>query len=491
MKNFRHLGISIAVSFFTLVSPEAMHGQTAEQKQEIISAVGEEAGNSLITTHQAVNALGDGYVRKTYSEKEALDLANSYLGSAELCAKLVQGKSPRIEEAAALLVKQATALQAWIKIGDDSMLAPYKKFQMETNAKLYATVAPVPTGAPNVVELQITKSTGPEGTAGSLGTMIVNRKSDELPLEVIWTYADGRTVNGFAIPMPDTGKLAAFMGEGVRSISIYQRDGAEVKGRRVAMKEGSQIEAINLKQGESKAEYDIEGGGRMLLKIKPGMIADVTWTSDSGEESGIAIGDNKFLALAALEPGAKPGVALYTMTPGGGSATGRWVTPGASGAVEEELVITKMPGASAAGGSQAEAANGTVLDEVREIALKFRADLGAAAPYKPTPEEVAALAATSEDAAKLNAYVEKVYAQLTPGRGAAKEGQTEIMVGGPALSELPGGYVQKIGHFKKGVEFYRFKYVEPGKESGMAFDGLAKVDGRWIFIPKAWRAFDE
>ena len=81
---------------------------------------------------------------------------------------------------------------------------------------------------------------------------------------------------------------------------------------------------------------------------------------------------------------------------------------------------------------------------------------------------------------------------------APKEGQTEVQLhsattdqikaGDPAASEFPGGYAEIGAQLQPGVTLYRFKFVEPGKDLGMAFDGLAHVNGRWVIFPKPWRA---
>ncbi len=130
-----------------------------------------------------------------------------------------------------------------------------------------------------------------------------------------------------------------------------------------------------------------------------------------------------------------------------------------------------------------------IAAEVTAIAESLRDDLGNATRLMPTPEQVAAIAATDADAEMLLAYVTGLYAQLPAGQSAAKPGQTEILIEGPALSDLPGGYTEQAARFRPGTEFYGFKYVEPGSTLGMSYDGLVKVAGEWVFIPKAWRAF--
>ena len=80
---------------------------------------------------------------------------------------------------------------------------------------------------------------------------------------------------------------------------------------------------------------------------------------------------------------------------------------------------------------------------------------------------------------------------------APKEGQTEVKVfsatseelkswsGGAA--EFPGGYKDVAAQIKPGLKVYRFKFVEPGQDLGMAYDGLVNVNGHWRIFPKPWR----
>ena len=80
---------------------------------------------------------------------------------------------------------------------------------------------------------------------------------------------------------------------------------------------------------------------------------------------------------------------------------------------------------------------------------------------------------------------------------APKPGQTQVLLssatsddlkswtGGAA--EFPGGWKEVGTQLKPGVTFYRFKFVEPGQELGMAYDGLAYVNGNWRIFPKPWR----
>lgn len=81
-----------------------------------------------------------------------------------------------------------------------------------------------------------------------------------------------------------------------------------------------------------------------------------------------------------------------------------------------------------------------------------------------------------------------------------KPNQTEVKVwsatgadlaaGKGAASEFPGGY-KKVGkHLAPSVLFFRFKFVEAGKDVGTAYDGLSFVNGHWVIAPKPWLAMD-
>jgi hypothetical protein len=62
----------------------------------------------------------------------------------------------------------------------------------------------------------------------------------------------------------------------------------------------------------------------------------------------------------------------------------------------------------------------------------------------------------------------------------------DLIDGKPALSEFPGGYRRVLPFLNRGFPIARFKYVEPGKTTGLAVDGLVHVNGRWVFMPKPW-----
>lgn len=114
---------------------------------------------------------------------------------------------------------------------------------------------------------------------------------------------------------------------------------------------------------------------------------------------------------------------------------------------------------------------------------------------RPTKEDYRAVFATEEMADK----AESAYAEMWNSPEAVikpKPGQTSYKVAsvstdniknGVGLDAFPGGYKDAGAIFKPGLDLYRFDFLAPGEERGMAFDALVYVNGHWRFIPKPWR----
>ncbi len=62
--------------------------------------------------------------------------------------------------------------------------------------------------------------------------------------------------------------------------------------------------------------------------------------------------------------------------------------------------------------------------------------------------------------------------------------------GDAVLRDFPGGYKRILASFKGDFPIVRFKFVRQGESLGMAFDGLIHVNGRWVLMPKPWRALE-
>lgn len=66
----------------------------------------------------------------------------------------------------------------------------------------------------------------------------------------------------------------------------------------------------------------------------------------------------------------------------------------------------------------------------------------------------------------------------------------QLIAGDDVLNAFPGGYEQVRQYLHPGFPIVRFKFVAPGERLGMAFDGLVHVNGRWVLMPKPWRALE-
>lgn len=116
---------------------------------------------------------------------------------------------------------------------------------------------------------------------------------------------------------------------------------------------------------------------------------------------------------------------------------------------------------------------------------------------KPTSADYRAVFASEEHAAKAEQAYAGLWGMVQKRPIQPKAGQTELLLWSATTDELkqgtgnagkfPGGYNKAAPHLKPGLTVYRFKFVEPGKTLGMAFDGLYNLDGRWVLMPKPWR----
>lgn len=120
-------------------------------------------------------------------------------------------------------------------------------------------------------------------------------------------------------------------------------------------------------------------------------------------------------------------------------------------------------------------------------------------PLQPTSADYAAVFEPAV-AAKLEAYYAPFWRD---GQLIVKpnEGQTNVLVemvksadvrlwNEAAGKVLPGGWKKMQGNIKDGFTIFRFKFVKPGEGSGMVYDGLVQVNGKWRIFPKAWRAVE-
>ena len=143
------------------------------------------------------------------------------------------------------------------------------------------------------------------------------------------------------------------------------------------------------------------------------------------------------------------------------------------------------------------AGNQAGAKELLSAFVKPGADLKAlSAALKPDTADYKAVFA-GDFAAKVQAAHATLWAS-NPELG-PKEGQTEVLLDGVTSTDikswsanaadvLPGGYQGIKDKFNDDLIVYRFKFVKPGEQTGMAFDGLVHVNGKWRIFPKPWRA---
>ena len=87
---------------------------------------------------------------------------------------------------------------------------------------------------------------------------------------------------------------------------------------------------------------------------------------------------------------------------------------------------------------------------------------------------------------------------IAPLREYAKPDQTELVIGGsfaetlgtdPAAAQFfAHGWQPFLPHLVPGRIWLGWKFIAPGARLGMAYDGLVRVDRRWVWIPKPWKA---
>ena len=52
---------------------------------------------------------------------------------------------------------------------------------------------------------------------------------------------------------------------------------------------------------------------------------------------------------------------------------------------------------------------------------------------------------------------------------------------------FPGGYRSVAHHLRPGVIWVCWEFIAPGRDAGVSFDGLVRIDGRWAWFPKPWK----
>lgn len=180
-------------------------------------------------------------------------------------------------------------------------------------------------------------------------------------------------------------------------------------------------------------------------------------------------------------------------------ALGVAVTAGCGGKEETTTDTASIASDSATTTRTTPSSDSGTVEEARQVLARFllpgadHASLSAA--LRPAADDYTALFA-DDFAEKARSMYDPVWesGELVI---APKEGQTELMIRGATTEELkgwngnaagfPDGYRGIAAKMNDGLTIYRFKFVAPGDELGMAFDGLVYVNGHWAIFPKPWR----
>ncbi len=56
--------------------------------------------------------------------------------------------------------------------------------------------------------------------------------------------------------------------------------------------------------------------------------------------------------------------------------------------------------------------------------------------------------------------------------------------------EFPSDFIRVIPFLNDELTFHRFKFKIKNYPSGTSYDGLTKVNGRWVIFPKIWKAIE-
>ena len=91
----------------------------------------------------------------------------------------------------------------------------------------------------------------------------------------------------------------------------------------------------------------------------------------------------------------------------------------------------------------------------------------------------------------VRAHCERMWAKASPPRLGAR--RTLLIKTTPAEGlhmdrNWPGGYRRFEGKLEPGLVWHAWKFVEAGETSGLAFDALTRIDGRFVWFPKPFRA---
>jgi len=118
-------------------------------EEALLEAFGTSSAQGVLLTYMAVCTLGDGYVAKAFTKKQAAELVASYAGIVEAITKSIKELPSKhkfsdedkkyiqgLSEAYDDLENQITALSAFIEKGDDASAKTFEKNRLKAKTKI-------------------------------------------------------------------------------------------------------------------------------------------------------------------------------------------------------------------------------------------------------------------------------------------------------------------------------------------------------------------
>lgn len=142
------------------------------------------------------------------------------------------------------------------------------------------------------------------------------------------------------------------------------------------------------------------------------------------------------------------------------------------------------------------------VEEIKQLAherlMRFVRHAGDPEVFRPDPDDYARVF-LPDVAPRARAAYEVLWLSLpTP---APKPGQSDVLVFAAPASMLtdvnslsrrfPNGYRRIASLLDPHRIWLSWKFVKPGSGTGMAYDGLVWLDGRFAWFPKPWRALGD
>jgi hypothetical protein len=142
------------------------------------------------------------------------------------------------------------------------------------------------------------------------------------------------------------------------------------------------------------------------------------------------------------------------------------------------------------------------VEEIKLLAheqlLRFVRNIGDPEVFRPDPDDYAKVF-VPDVAERARAAYEVIW--LAPPRPEPKPGQSDVLVFAAPASLLtddnelsrrfPNGYRTIAALLDPHRIWLSWKFVTPGSGTGMAYDGLVWLDGRFAWFPKPWRVLGD